>query len=162
MSRMKHLLRKLHIGSGLNDHQRLAEARPVSTPIDSNPNSSGPSTAAASSSPAAMVGRIGAVDSAAVDSSSSSGGGVGGGGECLDFNFLEEEFQVQMALAISASDPDAREDTESAQIDAAKRISLGCATPVAASQALVDILSLHYWVLRSSVSFLLILFNYGF
>ncbi|GMN35991.1 hypothetical protein TIFTF001_005679 [Ficus carica] len=143
---MKHLLRKLHIGGGLNDHQRLGETRPVSTPIDSNPNSSGPSTAAGSSSPAAMVGRIGAVDSAAVDSSSSSGGGVGGGGgECLDFNFLEEEFQVQMALAISASDPDAREDTESAQIDAAKRISLGCATPVAASQALVDILSLHYW-----------------
>ncbi|XP_024021796.1 serine/threonine-protein kinase EDR1 [Morus notabilis] len=153
MSKMKHLLRKLHIGGGLNDHQRLADTRPVATPITSNPNSSGSSMSpapAVSSSSAGMVGRIAAVDSAAGDSGSGSGSGGGGvvgfgGGECLDFNFLEEEFQVQMALAISASDPDTREDPESAQIDAAKRISLGCPTPVADTQALVDILSLHYW-----------------
>ncbi|KAM1837453.1 hypothetical protein EV1_019033 [Malus domestica] len=39
---------------------------------------------------------------------------------------LEKEFQVQLALVISASDPDSRDDPEMAQIDAAKRINLGC------------------------------------
>lgn len=155
MSKMKHLLRKLHIGGGLNDHQRLGETRPISVhrPISNpNPNSnlsaSSPastSTSTSTSSSATMVGRIGAVESAAVAATDRTAGD-GGGGECLDFNFLEEEFQVQLALAISASDPDAREDSESAQIDAAKRISLGCPASVADTKALVDILSLHYWV----------------
>ncbi|PON56349.1 Mitogen-activated protein kinase kinase kinase [Parasponia andersonii] len=141
MSRMKHLLRKLHIGGGLNDHQRLAEARPVLSPI-STPNPSA-SSSAASTSGSATMGRIGAIESAAVDRTAGDSGG--GGGECVDFNFLEEEFQVQLALAISASDPDSREESESAQIDAAKRISLGCSAPVADNKAHVDILSLHYW-----------------
>ena len=113
---MKHLLRKLHIGGGgLNDqHQRLAETRPVTTPI-SNQTPSTPST----SSSATMVGRMGVVDSSSADrtaadggsgsgsgSGRGGGGGGGGGGVCVDFNFLEEEFQVQLALAISASDLD--------------------------------------------------------
>ncbi|PON96040.1 Mitogen-activated protein kinase kinase kinase [Trema orientale] len=141
MSRMKHLLRKLHIGGGLNDHQRLAEARPVSSPI-STPNPFA-SSSAASTSGSATMGGIGAIESAAVDRTAGDGGG--GGGECVDFNFLEEEFQVQLALAISASDPDSREESESAQIDTAKLISLGCSAPVADNKAHVDILSLHYW-----------------
>ncbi|XP_062099039.1 probable serine/threonine-protein kinase SIS8 isoform X2 [Humulus lupulus] len=157
MSKMKHLLRKLHIGGGgLNDqHQRLAETRPVSTPI-SNQTPSTASTPSTSSS-GTMVGRIGVVDSSPADrtaadggsgsgsGSGRGGGGGGGGGECVDFNFLEEEFQVQLALAISASDPDSRDDPESAQIDAAKRISLGCSAAVSDNKGRVDILSLHYW-----------------
>ncbi|XP_030490801.2 probable serine/threonine-protein kinase SIS8 isoform X2 [Cannabis sativa] len=154
MSKMKHLLRKLHIGGGgINEqqHQRLGETtRPVTTPI-SNQSSSSASIPSTSSS-ATMVGRIGVVDSSIGDrtvvdggSGSGSGGGGGGGGECVDFNFLEEEFQVQLALAISASDPDSREDPESAQIDAAKRISLGCSAAVSDNKGRVDILSLHYW-----------------
>uniref|UniRef100_A0A803NG18 non-specific serine/threonine protein kinase n=1 Tax=Cannabis sativa TaxID=3483 RepID=A0A803NG18_CANSA len=76
---------------------------------------------------------------------------IGGGGineqqhQRLGETTRPEEFQVQLALAISASDPDSREDPESAQIDAAKRISLGCSAAVSDNKGRVDILSLHYW-----------------
>ncbi|KAL5769066.1 hypothetical protein ACOSP7_015622 [Xanthoceras sorbifolium] len=133
MSKMKHILRKLHIGGGLNDHQRLAEARPVvSTSPTQNPSTS------SSSSGSGTMGRIGTVESPAADPTPSDTG--------VDFNLLEEEFQVQLALAISASDPDVREEAESAQIDAAKRMSLGCrSAAVTDADALVEFLSLRYW-----------------
>ncbi|KAK8660795.1 hypothetical protein V6N13_051704 [Hibiscus sabdariffa] len=124
---MKHLLRKLHIGGGLNEHQRLAEARRVIAPSpDSNSmNVTGPATTSSSSSSSSSVDsrtteRIGADRTA---------------GDEVDFNLLEEEFQMQLALAISASDP------ETAQIDAAKRISLAGTD----ASAFVELLSLRYW-----------------
>ncbi|XVF35341.1 hypothetical protein REPUB_Repub18cG0137300 [Reevesia pubescens] len=139
MSKMKHLLRKLHIGGGLNEHQRLADARPVISPSQgpspySNSNSNlsnvtGPATTTSSSSSSvssATMGRIGAVESV---------GGDRTAGDEVDFNLLEEEFQMQLALAISASDP------ETAQIDAAKRISLAGTD----TNAFVELLSLRYW-----------------
>ncbi|GFZ17212.1 protein kinase superfamily protein [Actinidia rufa] len=61
----------------------------------------------------------------------------------VDFNFFEEEFQVQLALAISVSDPDAREDPETAQIKAAKQISLGRSP----SETLVDSIALQIIIL---------------
>ncbi|KAG7943359.1 hypothetical protein I3843_15G034200 [Carya illinoinensis] len=150
MSKMKHLLRKLHIGGGLNEQQRLADTRPTTNPSPtqsprpitpaSSSSSSGPSSMASGS---ATMARIGA-DESVVDRTAGDGGGGGGDG-CMDFNFMEEEFQVQLALAISASDPDAREDSETAQIDAAKQISLGCSAPVSDSQALAKFSSLRYW-----------------
>ncbi|KAK8610274.1 hypothetical protein V6N13_081437 [Hibiscus sabdariffa] len=122
---MKHLLRKLHIGGGLNEHQRLAEARRVIAPSpDSNSmNVTGPATTTSSSSSSVdsrTTERIGADRTA---------------GDEVDFNLLEEEFQMQLALAISASDP------ETAQIDAAKRISLAGTD----ASAFVELLSLRYW-----------------
>lgn len=152
MSKMKHLLRKLHIGGGLNEHQRLSDARPVARPSsspspgpspNSNPSASSSSGSSSSLSMASSttMGRLEAVESV-VDRTAA--GDVGGG--CVDFNALEEEFQVQLAMAISASDPDSRQDTESAQIDAAKRMSLGCSPSVSGSQALAEFLSLQYWV----------------
>ncbi|KAJ4837979.1 hypothetical protein Tsubulata_037847 [Turnera subulata] len=134
MSKMKHLLRKLHIGGGVNaqqqHHHRMPEARPVS--VSSNPSTS-PSPAASSSD-----GRI------ASSAAESDRAGTGDGGS--DFSLWEEEYQMQLALAISASDPDGRKDPESAQIDAAKRISLGCPLePVANAETLVESLSLRYW-----------------
>jgi sterile alpha motif and leucine zipper-containing kinase AZK len=137
MSKMKHLLRKLHIGGGLNEHHRFGEARPTTNPSPS-PSPSTPASSSSASGSATM-GRIGAFESA--DDRMAGDG-------CVDFNLLEEEFQMQMALAISASDPDSREDPETAQINAAKRISLGCAAPVPDSQAVVKFLSLRYWVGR--------------
>ncbi|KAF9662321.1 hypothetical protein SADUNF_Sadunf18G0040800 [Salix dunnii] len=133
MSKMKHLLRKLHIG---DHHNRLAgETRPVSS------SNTSPSTTPSSSNE-----RIEPVESMVVDrtaveaiSSTNSSG--------IDFNLLEEEFQVQLALAISASDPDSTLDAESAQIDAAKRISLrSCPdVPVNNADSLAESLSLRYW-----------------
>ncbi|PPD91014.1 hypothetical protein GOBAR_DD12044 [Gossypium barbadense] len=106
---MKHLLRKLHIGGGFNEHQRLTETQPVIS--------------------SCTLGRIGAVESA---------GGDRTAGDELDFNLLEEEFQMQLALAISASDP------ETTQIDAAKRFSLAGSD----AGAFVELLSLRYWAWR--------------
>ncbi|EOY29896.1 Map3k delta-1 protein kinase isoform 3 [Theobroma cacao] len=129
MSKMKHLLRKLHIGGGLNEHQRLAEARPVISPSPSSTNGTGLGTTSSSSSSSVSSGtmaRIGAVESVRGDRTA---------GDDVDFNLLEEEFQMQLALAISASDP------ETAQIDAAKRISLAGTD----TNALVEFLSRRYW-----------------
>ncbi|PRQ27956.1 putative protein kinase TKL-CTR1-DRK-2 family [Rosa chinensis] len=146
MSKMKHLLRKLHIGGD----QRLAETTAaVAPPVVASPGTANlnptASSPASSSSGSATMGRIAALESVS-DRTSGDGGGSGSGGGGVDFNFLEEEFQVQLALAISASDPDSRDDPETAQIDAAKRISLGCgATSLADAQAPFQILSLRYW-----------------
>ncbi|WCJ29589.1 Protein kinase superfamily protein [Euphorbia peplus] len=129
MSKMKHLLRKLHIGGGINDPQRLPDTRPAVSPTETtNPLPS-------SSSSSDRIPAVDSVDRLPVVEE--------------DFNLLEEEFQVQLALAISVSDPDSRKDPETAQIDAAKRISLGC-PPVAAAacpvtDSVVDSLSLRYW-----------------
>ncbi|KAF2304346.1 hypothetical protein GH714_030305 [Hevea brasiliensis] len=131
---MKHLLRKLHIGGAINDHQRLPDTQPVANPsATANPLSS-------SSSSSSSNGRIAAVESPGGDRIAA------GDASGMDFNLLEEEFQVQLALAISASDPDTREDPESAQIDAAKRISLGCPVArVTVTDSPVESLSLRYW-----------------
>ncbi|KAF5207585.1 Serine/threonine-protein kinase EDR1 [Thalictrum thalictroides] len=65
----------------------------------------------------------------------------------VDFNFFEEEFQVQLALAISASDPDGREDPETVQIKAAKQLSLvGCSpSSIVSQESRFEFLSLRYW-----------------
>ncbi|GLT97276.1 hypothetical protein SLE2022_148490 [Rubroshorea leprosula] len=72
------------------------------------------------------MGRVGAGESVGGDPTAGAG---------VDFGLLEEEFQMQLALAISASEP------ETAQIDAAKRISLAGSS----NDALADFFSLRYW-----------------
>ncbi|KAE8689103.1 Detected protein of confused Function [Hibiscus syriacus] len=125
---MKHLLRKLHIGGGLNEHQRLAEVQPViSSSPSPNVTGQGTSSSSASSIGSGTMGRIGVVESI---------GGDRTAGDEVDFNLLEEEFQLQLALAISASDP------ETAQINAAKTISLAGAGSDA--NAFVELLSIRY------------------
>uniref|UniRef100_A0A6N2L2G8 non-specific serine/threonine protein kinase n=1 Tax=Salix viminalis TaxID=40686 RepID=A0A6N2L2G8_SALVM len=133
MTKMKHLLRKLHIG---DHHNRFGgETRPVSS-----------SNTSASTTPSPSDGRIEAVESAAVDRTDVEAIS-GTDSTANDFNSLEEEFQMQLALAISASDPDSTQDAESAQIDAAKRISLRSSpvVPVNDAESLAESLSLRYW-----------------
>ncbi|GMQ03664.1 hypothetical protein CsSME_00049387 [Camellia sinensis var. sinensis] len=128
MSKMKHLFRRLHIGSGFNDHHHHHHhhrRHPSPPPTAPPPAPSLADSSSSSSSSAALV------TTRAVDSVEKS----------VDVSFFEEDFQVQLALAMSVSDPDAREDPETAQIKAAKQISLGCAP----SETLVEFLSLRYW-----------------
>ena len=156
MSKMKHLLRKLHIGGGgINDHHRLAssESTRPSPNLSPTPSQSPSASESSSSAHGGGMGRIGAVESSSSsvgDRTVTDGGGVVAAE--VDFNLLEEEFQVQLALAISASDPDSREDPETAQIDAAKRISLGGSASISDNQALVKFLSPRYWVRYLSIS----------
>ncbi|XP_010262154.1 PREDICTED: serine/threonine-protein kinase EDR1 isoform X2 [Nelumbo nucifera] len=140
MSRMKHLLRKLHIGGSVNEHHRLGGSRANNSP--SPPSLPSSASASHSSSTGSTFARNRVGDAA--DRTTGAVSAAASAESSVDFNFFEEEFQVQLALAISASDPDAREDPESAQIKAAKRISLGCSS-VAADETLVELLSLQYW-----------------
>ncbi|KAF6174869.1 hypothetical protein GIB67_026357 [Kingdonia uniflora] len=115
MPRMKQLLRKLHIGGNTSANA-----------IESSPSI--PSTTAT-------------FDRATMTDSSESP--IRGGDHTdnsADYSFFEEEFQVQLALAISASDSDSKVDPESAQIKAAKELSL-----VWSPSGAVDYLSLRYW-----------------
>ncbi|XP_047319860.1 probable serine/threonine-protein kinase SIS8 [Impatiens glandulifera] len=135
MSKMKHLLRKLHIGGGAihNRHHRLDPSSPPRT--ESTSSSSSSSSAAAASSADFTTSSVTAVNQGAM---------VGLGestDESADFNFFEEEFQMQLALAISVSDPDSREDPDATLMNVAKQISLACSP----SETLVDSLSLQYW-----------------
>ncbi|KAL5728800.1 mitogen-activated protein kinase kinase kinase [Ranunculus cassubicifolius] len=140
MSKMKHLLRKLHIGSSEPHQNRPSgggETRPLPLSTSPSPSSSSTSTTTGAAAVVPVVG--------AVDNNSSA---------AVDFNFFEEEFQVQLALAMSASDPDGRsDDPEAVQINAAKQLSLGgisssvaaAAAVVADNDGLFEFLSLRYW-----------------
>ncbi|XP_060208476.1 serine/threonine-protein kinase EDR1 [Lycium barbarum] len=144
MSKMKHLLRKLHIGSGVADHP---PHHPHPPPHNTSPPPPPPvldptrfeqqSGSTSSLSPQTTPSN----SSALLPRGNDSGPGSGSGPGSADFNYFEEEFQVQLALAISVSDPDSREDPETAQIKAAQEISLGC-SPL---ENPVEFLSLRYW-----------------
>ncbi|XP_051119382.1 serine/threonine-protein kinase EDR1 [Andrographis paniculata] len=123
MSKVKHLLRKLHIG----DHHQHGRPPP---PLDPSPQTapSVPSTSSSPSSPSDLPPPA----SSSENERSTSG----------NFNYFEEEFQMQLALAISVSDQgQSCVDPETAQINAAKQISLGRLP----SQNLAEFMSLRYW-----------------
>ncbi|GFP99346.1 serine/threonine-protein kinase edr1 [Phtheirospermum japonicum] len=125
MSKVKHFLRKLHIG----DHHH--HGRPPAA-LDPSPRTASPSPSQplASSSPSSSDLPQTVLSSDNGSSSSS------------NFNFFEEEFQMQLALAISVSDPGQnRVDSETAQINVAKQISLGCSP----TQNISEFMSLRYW-----------------
>ncbi|XP_022892735.1 probable serine/threonine-protein kinase SIS8 [Olea europaea var. sylvestris] len=133
MSKVKHLLRKLHIG----DHQHqdrppVLDPSPQTTPshssLPSSP-SSDPHPILAQPAPDSLENENSVSNSNSNSNSDS------------NFNFFEEEFQVQLALAISVSDPGQNHDPETAQINVAKQISLGCSP----TQSLAEFLSLRYW-----------------
>ncbi|KAG6414538.1 hypothetical protein SASPL_121910 [Salvia splendens] len=120
MSKVKHFFRKLHIG----DHHN--QVRPPALVPSSQ---TAPSQQLTSTSPSSEVPPTG---------SSSSGGNSSNS----NISFFEEEFQMQLALAISVSDPGQNcVDPETAQINVAKQISLGYAP----SQNLSESLSLRFW-----------------
>ncbi|KMS95140.1 hypothetical protein BVRB_011980 [Beta vulgaris subsp. vulgaris] len=150
MSKMKHLLRKLHIG---NDHhnrhhaaRRIPNNRTQSTetsettpPSISSSNSSSPPSISSSSDPAARESSSPATAAENVSVSVNRRNPA-------DFNFIEEDFQLQLAMAISASDPEPRNDDESDhQIMAAKQLSLACSPSVPDNERLSEFLALKYW-----------------
>lgn len=126
MSKVKHFLRKLHIG----DHNH--HGRP---PAMDPPHQAAPPQQLASTSPSS--------EAPPTASSSSDNEGSSHGNSNSNFSFFEEEFQMQLALAISVSDQgQSCVDPETAQINVAKQISLGCAP----SQDLSEFMSLRFWV----------------
>ncbi|KAK8914622.1 Serine/threonine-protein kinase EDR1 [Platanthera zijinensis] len=154
MSRMKHLLRKLHIGGGggdlehqSNHHHRIVEPKTdTPPPSTATPPASSPSLPSTSHSPSGDGTEIRASRSWNEAAATAPAGGGG------DFSLLEEEYQVQLALAISASDPYGIDDLDSVQIKAAKQMSLETAAAAAATsgsggntESDMEFLSLRYW-----------------
>ena len=136
MSKMKHLLRKLHIGNDQQSHhRRTSPAAPPSTTL--SPSSSSPS-------PPSVSVTVDSGDRTVPAENVEVNGSVRNPNR--DFNFMEEEFQVQLAMALSASDPETRNDEESHQIKAAKQLSLACSPSVPDNERLSEFISLKYWV----------------
>ncbi|KAL8522208.1 hypothetical protein ACS0TY_012375 [Phlomoides rotata] len=130
MSKMKHLLRKLHIGDHNNQERQPPAVLDASTQTAPPAQPSTSSSPSPSPSPSPASSELPQTASPGNESSNT------------NFNFLEEEFQMQLALAISVSDPgQTRVDSETAQINAVKQISLGRSP----SQSLAEFLSLRYW-----------------
>ncbi|KAG2657124.1 hypothetical protein PVAP13_1KG192977 [Panicum virgatum] len=153
MSRMKHLLRKLHLAGGAPaggagaapDHHRPRHRR------------SGHPTATAPPSPPLVVAAAGAPEppepagatpaaAVAVAVAPAAGEPRGLGAEAATTR-LEEDYQVRLALAISASDHAGLVDADSVQIRAAELISLGGAAAGAAGhdRSPAEALSARYW-----------------
>ncbi|KAI3978278.1 hypothetical protein MKX01_003441 [Papaver californicum] len=176
---MKNLLRKLHIGGGggggsgnhinENHQNRLNESSLTKTETQSSSSSSTKSQSPPSTSSSSSTTPF-------PRATNRGGGGGGGGGEggnnmildcpsyimenvnnnlnsIADYNCFEEEFQVQLAMAMSVSDPRSREDNhESAQIKVAKQISLKFPFPStspsssnAKKETPIDQISFKYW-----------------
>ncbi|KAF1886610.1 hypothetical protein Lal_00045843 [Lupinus albus] len=130
MPKMKHLLRKLHIGgTTINNHhhQTLPPPEPEPEPIP---------VLIATTTPSSSSSALPSPTPIAPDPNPNN-----------NFHLLEEEeFEMQLAMAISASDSDVvKKDPESAQIDAAKQISLGYEASDSDTQALSQFQSLRYW-----------------
>ncbi|PRQ41959.1 putative protein kinase TKL-CTR1-DRK-2 family [Rosa chinensis] len=151
---MKHIFKKLHIGS---NHDPAARSNEPPTALTSpspscdsdhrqsagnHPPASAFSSSSSSSSPAGTVPANGGVGASSESSATATTGSRS------DYMLSEEEFQVQLALAISASNSD---DPEKDQIRAATMLSLGGGrrggdqTGDEVDAAAAETLSRHYW-----------------
>ncbi|KAI3975407.1 hypothetical protein MKX01_004494 [Papaver californicum] len=159
MSKMKHLLRKLHIGNNNNDHHNRLGQNTTSistTPDNGGGGGGGAGTSSSTSTTSSVSSTNSTLPTTRNDVNLGNSNNNNNNNNTVDFNFFEEEFQVQLALAISASDPDGKfrgggGDIElDHQIKAAQRISLGVlpcggGSNVPVLETPVDILSLRYW-----------------
>lgn len=133
---MKHIFKKLHIGSNHDPNRPTETPSPlpqsVSSPSDhrasaapASPSTSSPSTATVPSGTPVAVNR-------------------------QEYYSSEEEYQVQLALALSVSGRDSGDDPEKDQIRAATLLSLGGGNRTDSvrerGEAAADELSRQYWV----------------
>ncbi|RDY08419.1 Serine/threonine-protein kinase EDR1, partial [Mucuna pruriens] len=112
--RMKNIFKKLHIGGNHDSHRSNETSPPVPSPscaADHSQSSGATPASPSSSSPSTAV--------------VTPGGGASPVVNRQDFFSSEEEFQMQLALAISASNSEFRDDPEKDQIHAATLLSLG-------------------------------------
>ncbi|PON73922.1 Mitogen-activated protein kinase kinase kinase [Parasponia andersonii] len=145
---MKHIFKKLHIGSNHDPNRSSTEASvPVTSPSCSSDHRTAPSQQSGNSpvtpsslpspSPAVTVSTAGATTPSSTTTANRS-----------DYMSSEEEFQFQLALAISASNSEFRDDPEKDQIRAATLLSLGnhgVDSGRDKEEAAAEALSKHYW-----------------
>eukprot|EP00250_Pteridium_aquilinum_P006238 c16196_g1_i1 orf=670-3183(-) len=149
---MKHILRKLHIGGSHDSFDGRVRLNSAETVNPQDPSVASTSSGISgwltnarhsllpSSNGTTPRSRLASADSAAalsLDSPHSEGRTP------LSFNYYEEEYQVQLALALSVSSENAVDDPESLQIRAAKRISLG--RPLSPGSSPAESTAYRYW-----------------
>lgn len=118
---MKHIFKKLHIGTSHDPNRSNETLAPVQSPASASSDQRVSSSQTASVAPPSPSASPLPVTSAAAPAAPTAVDGRGG-----DYFTSEEEFQMQLALAISASNSDFRgKDPETDQIRAATLLSLG-------------------------------------
>ncbi|CAA7394818.1 unnamed protein product [Spirodela intermedia] len=148
---MKHILKKLHRGGshdpGRSSHE--VSASTVASPSSSSPSAASPQVSFGSDHRRQGDGVVAGQAIAEPPQSPGDGsvGGTGAAADRADYFSSEEEFQVQLALAISASNSEHREDPDGDQIRAATLLSLGKDKNGAAGeeQGTAEALSRQYW-----------------
>ncbi|CAN6908427.1 unnamed protein product [Brassica oleracea] len=139
---MKHIFKKLHRG-GNQDQNRTNDAAAGAPPSDQNriQTAANPQSASTESIPAASVTASSTTTSTAPVSAATT--------NRSDYISSEEEYQVQLALAISASNSQSGEDPEKHQIRAATLLSLGSHHRMDprrdSSEVIAQRLSRQYW-----------------
>lgn len=137
---MKHIFKKLHRG-GNQEQNRTNDAVPSS---DQNRVSAAATPQATPSSVADTIPVSGATSSSVASPAPTSTANRS------DYISSEEEYQVQLALAISASNSQSSEDPEKHQIRAATLLSLGSNHRMDSrrdsSEVVAERLSRQYWV----------------
>lgn len=117
---MKHIFKKLHIGSNHDPNRSNETLAPAQSPVSSSSDqrvSSSQTASVAPPSPSTSPSPVSSAAAPAPIAVDACGG---------DYFSSEEEFQMQLALAISASNSEFRgNDPENDQIRAATLLSLG-------------------------------------
>ncbi|KAK8949608.1 Serine/threonine-protein kinase EDR1 [Platanthera zijinensis] len=158
---MKNIFRKFHIGSG-HEPNRSGDIPSAPSSSSSAPSSSSSALSFSSSWPSSSSAAptsstltqswdsnhqtIGVVQPT-ISPASSAEGTLAAAVEREKYFSSEEEFQVQLALAISASNSDFRADPDGDQIRAAKLLSLGThrGDPGKHGECTAESLSRRYW-----------------
>eukprot|EP01018_Ginkgo_biloba_P022811 Gb_34740 [translate_table: standard] len=141
---MKHILRKLHIGGnhdGSRSHEVGASSSSPSQSCATDHRTLSGSSWTNVTSPSLSPGRDGSNEVP-----NRAGRANGEEEQCMDYYLFEEEYQVQLALAISASNTEVTDDPESLQIKAAQRLSLGHPpSPARNTDTTAESLARRYW-----------------
>lgn len=145
---MKHIFKKLHIGSNHDPNRSSDSSIPVTSPscssdhrAASSSQQSGNSPASPSSAPSSTAPVTVSTTGTTTPSSTTA--------NRSDYMTSEEEFQFQLALAISASNSEFGDDPEKDQIRAATLLSLDNQRVESERdkvEAAAGALSKHYWV----------------
>lgn len=137
-SPMKNIFKRFHIGTNHDPHRS-----------NDIPSSSSPSPSASCGSDHRSAAEAAAsVTSPTSPSPSPSAPAVAAVVESKDYFSSEEEYQIQLAMAISASNSDFRDDPDIDQIRAATLLSLGTHRSNLAGEEVgaAEALSRRYWV----------------
>lgn len=144
---MKHIFKKLHIGSNHDPNRSSDSSIPVTSPSCSSDHRAASSSQQSGNSPASPSSAPSSTAPVTVSTTGTTTP-LSTTANRSDYMSSEEEFQFQLALAISASNSEFRDDPEKDQIRAATLLSLDNQRVESERdkvEAAAGALSKHYW-----------------